>query len=69
MPSKHSDKWYREQAQIQFEKEGTLEFDDTPAVSRNDTGDNGAYVQCWVWVPDDNPRRRSRVTTDMISRT
>ena len=53
MPSKHSDEWYRGRARVGLEKEGTLEFDDTPVVSKNNDGDDGAYVQCWVWVPDE----------------
>jgi len=53
MPSRHRDNWYREQARVRLEKEGSLEFDDTPVVSKNDDGDDGAYVQCWVWVPDE----------------
>jgi hypothetical protein len=53
MPSRHRDNWYRERARVHLEKEGSLEFDDTPAVSKNDDGDDGAYVQCWVWVPDE----------------
>jgi hypothetical protein len=54
MPSKMTDDWYRQAARVS-EKEGDLEFDDVPVVSRNDDGDDGAYVQCWVWVPDGTP--------------
>lgn len=32
------------------EKEGELEIDDFPLVSRSESG--GAYVQSWVWVDD-----------------
>jgi len=53
MPSQHDDKWYVEQARIRLEKEGTLELDEAPKVNRNDDGDDGAYVQCWAWVPDE----------------
>jgi hypothetical protein len=53
MSSRHADEWYRKLARARFESEGTLEFDDTPKVSKNDDGDDGAYVQCWVWVPDE----------------
>ncbi len=53
MPSKRGDEWYREQARITFEEDGVLEFDDNPKVSRNTDGDDGAYIQCWVWVPDE----------------
>jgi hypothetical protein len=53
MPSQHGDEWYSKQARLRLEDEGVLEFDDTPTVSKNDDGDDGAYVQCWVWVPDE----------------
>jgi hypothetical protein len=40
-------------AQLEWEDEGSLEFDDEPAISRSaDNEDAGAYVQCWVWVYD-----------------
>lgn len=53
MPSRHNDEWYKKQARKRFEKEGELEFDGTPIISKNDSGDDGAYVQCWVWVDDE----------------
>jgi hypothetical protein len=35
-----------------YEDEGELEFDDNAEVSENDdTQEDGAYVQCWKWVP------------------
>jgi ribosomal protein L12E/L44/L45/RPP1/RPP2 len=40
-----------EAARQSHEKEGELEFDDSPLVSRNPDG--GAYVMAWVWIPDD----------------
>lgn len=36
-------------AKTMFESEGDTEFDAYCAVSEGD--DNGAYVQCWKWVP------------------
>lgn len=41
-------------ARDEWEREGEVEFDDDPVVSRGE--DNGAYVQAWVWVrdPDDD---------------
>lgn len=56
MPSHHKDEWYIERARLLFEKEGFLEIDDFPKVSKTDeldNGDDGAYVQCWVWVDDE----------------
>jgi hypothetical protein len=41
-------------AREQFARDGELEFDDRPAVSRLDPEDSprGAYVASWVWVDD-----------------
>lgn len=39
------------------EKPGTLEMDPETEVSRNDHGDNGAYVKCWVWVSNSDAER------------
>lgn len=33
------------------QEDGVLEVDPDATVSHSD--DNGAYVQCWVWVADD----------------
>ena len=43
----------RELAREQYEEEGKLEVDEDATVSEvedNEDGDNGAYVQAWVWV-------------------
>lgn len=40
------------EAARQREKEGEIEFDDLPLVSRI-KGSPGAYVMAWVWIPDD----------------
>jgi len=45
-----SDQMYVDAARDEHECEGSMEFDDEPKVSRSDDG--GAYVQCWVWVPE-----------------
>ena len=35
-----------------YHEEGELEFDDNAEVSESDDPqENGAYVQCWKWVP------------------
>lgn len=52
MPSKHTVAWYRKQAKERFHKEGELEVDDRAVVSKGE--DDGAYVQAWVWVSDNN---------------
>lgn len=44
-----SDRWFIAQAKGDFEDEGTLEIDEGAPISRG--GNNGAYVQAWVWVP------------------
>lgn len=45
------DRIYRAAAVDRYDDEGTLEIDDDATVSRSPDG--GAYVQAWVWVPDD----------------
>lgn len=42
----------REAARRLFAKDGELEFDDEPAISRVADG-CGCYVAAWVWVDDD----------------
>lgn len=39
-------------AKAQWMQEGEIEIDDNAKVSRG--YDNGAYVQAWVWVPDED---------------
>ena len=41
---------YRDAAKELFHCEGELEIDAAAPVSKG--GDEGAYVQAWVWVPD-----------------
>lgn len=41
---------YRIAAWNQFHSEGDLEFDDNNVVSLGED-DEGAYVQCWKWIP------------------
>lgn len=50
LPPDNSDNPYVKAA-IRREKEGELEIDSTALVSEGD--DTGAYVQAWIWVPDD----------------
>lgn len=53
---KLSDEAFRKAAKDMLEVEGVLEIDDTAEVSRNDdaaSGGDGAYVQAWVWVPNE----------------
>lgn len=42
---------YIERAKLAFNVEGELEIDDNAVVSKGD--DDGAYVEAWAWVPDD----------------
>jgi hypothetical protein len=59
-----TDKQYVDAASRLYHEEGTIEIDDetrsrAPAlVSRGD--DNGAYVEAWVWVPNEEARKRQR---------
>jgi len=51
----YPDSAYRAAARRRLEREGELEFDDDdkPLVSRSPDGD-GACVQAWVWIYDDD---------------
>lgn len=49
--SAHTDAEYTKAAKRLHESEGEVEVDVNARVSRGD--DPGAYVQAWVWVPDD----------------
>jgi len=46
-----NDDWYRERAKELYCADGEIEVDSDACVSRGD--DRGAYVEAWVWVPDD----------------
>jgi len=46
-----SDDWYRARAKQFYHEEGEIEVDHNALVSRGDG--HGAYVEAWVWVPDD----------------
>ena len=57
-----TDKQYVDAASRLYHEEGTIEIDDEkhsstpPKVSRSEDG--GAYVEAWVWVPDEEARPR-----------
>lgn len=42
---------YIRAAKVMYEEEGEIEIDDMAIVSLGD--DRGAYVQAWLWVPED----------------
>lgn len=44
--------WFRSRADSLYGEEGRIEFDKDAEVSVG--GDDGAYVQAWVWVPSPN---------------
>ena len=46
-----NDDWYRERAKELYCMDGKIEVDSNARISRGD--DPGAYVEAWVWVPDD----------------
>jgi hypothetical protein len=50
--SANEDAWYLAKAKRTLRRDGVLEFDDNAVVSTG--ADNGAYVQCWAWVEDDD---------------
>jgi hypothetical protein len=45
------DHWYRERAREPYGVDGEIEVDSNARISRGE--DPGAYVEMWVWVPDD----------------
>jgi hypothetical protein len=52
--AKISDEAFIQAAKALFEQEGKLEIDADAKVSRNEGGDDGAYVQAWVWVENED---------------
>jgi hypothetical protein len=46
-----TDDEFRSAARNQYGSEGEIEIDANATVSRGE--DNGAYVQAWVWVDED----------------
>jgi hypothetical protein len=61
MPRKkdHQSQWnerrrrYAAAAKRRYHKEGEVEVDDNAKLSIADPPDGGAYVQAWVWVPEE----------------
>lgn len=51
MGSRITNKQYVSAAIRLFNDEGTIEIDANAKVSRSD--EDGAYVEAWVWVPND----------------
>lgn len=49
-------KQYQRAAKRLHHNEGAVEVDDNPIVSNSD---NGAYVQVWVWVHDDEAEKEN----------
>jgi len=46
-------------ARRMFQDEGTIEIDRGATISRAQKNtEMGAYVQAWVWVPDDEAHRK-----------
>ena len=44
-----NENWFRNRAMELYHEDGEIEIDDSAEVSIG--GDDGAYVQAWVWVP------------------
>ena len=53
--TKFTNEQYIKAAQELHNSDGSLEVDDGAPVSRGD--DDGAYVQAWVWVYDEEALR------------
>lgn len=48
-----TNKTYRELAKKQYHREGEIEIDDNAKVIRAEGNEyKGAYVEAWIWVPD-----------------
>lgn len=45
---------YRTLAKQVYESEGDLEFDNDCIVSAPEDDEEGAYVQCWKWIPKED---------------
>ena len=52
---------YTQAAKEEWERDGEIEFDENPVVSisEDSTGEIGAYVAAWVWVPNPNAEDQS----------
>jgi hypothetical protein len=57
-----SKQWYIDRARKLYDKEGQLEVDPTARVSFGD--DPGAYVEAWIWIPDNEPNEDDKDATD-----
>lgn len=44
-----NDEWFRARAIELYHEDGEIEIDENARVSAG--GDDGAYVEAWVWVP------------------
>jgi hypothetical protein len=64
MANKVSDARYREAAHRLHHDEGSCEVDENAKISRGD--DPGAYVQAWVWVPNEDTKRK--LTPEEVAR-
>lgn len=55
-----STKLYVEAARRLHHEDGEVEIDDRPRISRSEDqdGEQGAYVQAWVWVPREEARHK-----------
>jgi hypothetical protein len=59
MPRHPNKKKMIEAARRIFQEEGTIEIDDEATISRAEKNpEQGAYVQAWVWVTDEEARRK-----------
>lgn len=52
-----TDPQFRAAADAAYGDEGRIEIDEGAIVSRNTDGDDGAYVQAFVWVENDDAAR------------
>jgi len=54
--------WFRVRARELYHEDGEIEVDGNARVSTS--GDEGAYVEAWVWVPSEPNRKPHSTTTE-----
>jgi hypothetical protein len=54
-----TEEWFRSRAKELYHDEGEIEIDGNARVSVS--GEDGAYVEAWVWVPSQKePKKRAQ---------
>jgi hypothetical protein len=61
-----TEQWFRSRAKELYHEEGEIEIDENAQVSVS--GDEGAYVQAWVWVLARKRLKEGMQTSDRFRR-